>query len=366
MARESVNATGNSEKKSPFFTVLIDTYNYGQYIEDAVESALRQDFPEEEREILVVDDGSTDDTEERLKKFGEKIGYFRKPNGGQASAFNYGFQKASGEVIALLDADDVWMPGKLKRVYEAFQQDSKVGMVYHRVRMWDGIRDLGEDSYFAEVSGWIPGNLKALLSYPMTGTSSLAFRRKVMEKLLPVPEELRTQADAYLTALAIFASPVLAIPEFLGKYRLHSANLYQAQTDKGSVPQLENRMAMRKVLLRGIESWIAKKGSTIDREAANTYLRQWRKAQERDSYLLKAPGRIEYFRHLAEFPRIYSPIMSGRHVAYSHARALAALILGYHHLPLFDYVYAKMKRLRDGKSSVADSSDGTDSMVEKG
>jgi glycosyltransferase involved in cell wall biosynthesis len=59
--------------KVPFFTVLIDTYNYGEFIEEAVASALGQDFPTEEREILVVDDGSTDDTQERLQKFGKAI-----------------------------------------------------------------------------------------------------------------------------------------------------------------------------------------------------------------------------------------------------------------------------------------------------
>jgi len=96
--------------KAPFFTVLIDTYNYGQYVEDAVASALAQDFAAEEREVLVVDDGSTDATEERLQKFGHAIRYLRKPNGGQASAFNFGFEHARGEVVALLDADDVWLP----------------------------------------------------------------------------------------------------------------------------------------------------------------------------------------------------------------------------------------------------------------
>jgi glycosyltransferase involved in cell wall biosynthesis len=80
--------------KAPFFTVLIDTYNYGKYIEEAVSSALAQEFPAEEREILLVDDGSTDDTQERLGKFGEAIRYLRKPNGGQASAFNFGFEHA--------------------------------------------------------------------------------------------------------------------------------------------------------------------------------------------------------------------------------------------------------------------------------
>jgi glycosyltransferase involved in cell wall biosynthesis len=74
----------------PYVSVLIDTYNYGRFIEQAIESVLSQDFTMERVEILVVDDGSTDDTEERVKKYGAKIRYLRKENGGQASAFNLG------------------------------------------------------------------------------------------------------------------------------------------------------------------------------------------------------------------------------------------------------------------------------------
>src|SRR6202171_2194647 len=134
--------------KAPFFSVLIDTYNYGEFIEEAVSSALAQDFPAKEREILVVDDGSTDDTRERLRKFGETIRYLRKTNGGQASAFNFGFEHARGEVIALLDADDVWLPEKLGRVYETFERHPAAGMVYHRVHLWSGGGGISEDTYF--------------------------------------------------------------------------------------------------------------------------------------------------------------------------------------------------------------------------
>jgi len=69
--------------RAPFFSVLIDTYNYGEYIEEAVSSALAQDFPAEQREILVVDDGSTDDTQERLRKFGDTIRYCERRMAGR-------------------------------------------------------------------------------------------------------------------------------------------------------------------------------------------------------------------------------------------------------------------------------------------
>ncbi len=70
----------------PLVTVLIDTYNHGRFIEEAVGSALRQNFPRHRMEILVVDDGSTDDTAARLQSLSAEIRYFKKRNGGQASA----------------------------------------------------------------------------------------------------------------------------------------------------------------------------------------------------------------------------------------------------------------------------------------
>src|SRR5260370_10020120 len=113
-----------SKMKYPFFSVQNDDYNYGEFIEESFSSAVAQDFPAEQREILVVDDGSTDDTQERLQKFGEAIRYLRKPNGGQASAFNVGFEHARGEVIPLLDADHVCPPAKLERLSETFETHS--------------------------------------------------------------------------------------------------------------------------------------------------------------------------------------------------------------------------------------------------
>jgi glycosyltransferase involved in cell wall biosynthesis len=331
--------------KAPYFTVLIDAYNYGEYIEEAVSSALAQDFPFEEREILVVDDGSTDDTQERLRRFGKAIRYLRKPNGGQASAFNFGFANACGQVIALLDADDVWMPEKLERVYEEFERHPAAGMVYHRVHLWNGVSDISEDSYFIPVSGRVTKNRRALLQYPMAGTSCLAFRREALQELLPVPESLRFQADAYLTALVIFVAEVAAVPEFLGKYRLHGANLFQTNAERMAVNQIERKMAVRQMLLEEIWNWLQKHGEDVGSPEIRGYLKQWVKAQESDGFALRAPSRWKYFRHLIDFPWTYGEIMTQRHRVYSYIRAFAALFLGYHHLYVLDDMRVKRKAL---------------------
>jgi hypothetical protein len=330
---------------APFFTVLIDTYNYGQYIEEAIASVLAQDFPAEQREILVVDDGSTDDTQERVRKFGDAIRYLLKPNGGQASAFNFGFEHARGEVIALLDADDIWLPGKLGRMFEEFERQRSAGMVYHRTYLWEGTEETSVDTYFIPVSGDVPKSRRALLQYPMVGTSCLAFRRTALKKLLPVPETLRSQADAYLTALIIFVAPVAAVPEFLGKYRLHGANLFQMNVERASRSQVEHRMAMRASLLSSIQAWLRSHGHEIGSTDIRAYLKQWTTAQERDGFALQVPSRRKYFLHLIEYSRNYGEIMTGRHRAYSYLSAFAALFLGYHHLHLLDDLRMRRKRL---------------------
>jgi glycosyltransferase involved in cell wall biosynthesis len=103
------------------FTFLIATSNYAPYIEDALRGALAQN-----------DDGSRD-TETRLAKSGDAIGCFKKPEGGQASAFTFALQHPRREYLALLGADDVWLPDKLPRTHQAFQNQPDTGMAYHRL-----------------------------------------------------------------------------------------------------------------------------------------------------------------------------------------------------------------------------------------
>ncbi len=177
---------------TPLVTVLIDTYNYGRFIEDAIESVLSQDYPTDQVEVLVVDDGSTDGTAERVKKYSSKINYFYKPNGGQASAFNLGCRHAKGEIVALLDADDYFLPGKIRRVAEEFQKHPDVGMIYHRLERLDAASGrLETDGFnFVPISGFLPGDDQKLLTFRPHQTSSLAFRTELLRHLLPVPESI--------------------------------------------------------------------------------------------------------------------------------------------------------------------------------
>jgi hypothetical protein len=213
-----------------FVSVLIDTYNHERFIEQAIVSALEQDFPNSEREIIVVDDGSTDRTPEIVKKFEPRLRLLRKENGGQASAFNAGIPECKGEIIAFLDGDDWWAPGKLTAVASALASEPSIGLVGHGITevFPDGsehVQLLKETPRFRMDSE--AGARAFRLRKSFLGTSRMTIRAAALRRIGGVPEALTIQADEYLFTLAGFLSEVLILRESLTFYRLHAGNAFQ-------------------------------------------------------------------------------------------------------------------------------------------
>src|SRR5688572_29854944 len=98
----------NGQTFQPLVSVIVNNYNYGRFLAQAIDSALSQDYPR--LEVIVVDDGSTDDSREIIARYGSKISPVLKANGGQASAFNAGFNASRGDVVIFLDSDDQLAP----------------------------------------------------------------------------------------------------------------------------------------------------------------------------------------------------------------------------------------------------------------
>jgi glycosyltransferase involved in cell wall biosynthesis len=213
-----------------FVSVLIDTYNHERFIEQAIVSVLEQDFPAADREIIVVDDGSTDRTPEIVKKFEPRVRLLRKQNGGQASAFNAGIPECKGEIVAFLDGDDWWATGKLKAVAGALAGDPSIGLVGH------GITEVFDDgSQHVQLLKEVPrfridsevGARAFRLRKSFMGTSRMTIRAAILRQIGSVPEALTVQADEYLFTLAGFLSEVLILKESLTFYRLHGGNAFQ-------------------------------------------------------------------------------------------------------------------------------------------
>jgi glycosyltransferase involved in cell wall biosynthesis len=326
--------------RTPYVTALIDTYNHERFIAEAIESVLAQDFPASEMEILVVDDGSTDATPEIVRRYADRVRYIRKENGGQASALNLGFAEARGEIVAMLDGDDVWLPQKVRRVVEEFQQHAEAGMVYHPYQFWLMEEGRSEDDRsFTPLSGYLPERPENMLILGGLGTHSMAMRRSHALELLPIPEACVVFADAYLICTAIFEAPVVALKECLTRYRHHEDNL-TAFTSKDP-GRLRRMIECSSAATRGAQEWYERRGGNPNHEA-------WRVMVERRELLVRfagypetPPGRVEFFRYLMDVLRLYRPVWSPRYCWYRRALAVACLPFGYAGYSAFQQWYAR-------------------------
>lgn len=207
---------------SSFVSVLINNYNYGRYIGEAIESVLNQTY--RNFELIIVDDGSTDNSREVIEKF--KIKYEKlitvvyKKNGGQASAFNAGYQIAKGEIIAFLDSDDYWFPQKLEKIvaahkeYEIVEHSSLCSGEYCR---WTPTKDNAQK--LLKVHGEVS---------EFSETSSLSFSKTLLEKIFPIPEEqLKICSESFVLLGAVYHSnKIKTLRKCLSFYRIHGDNNY--------------------------------------------------------------------------------------------------------------------------------------------
>ena len=309
----------------PLITVVIDTFNYGRFIDEAIDSVLGQDYPMERVQVVVIDDGSTDDTAQRLVRYEARAGYYRKPNGGQASALNLGFEKARGEIVALLDADDYWFPGKLRRVREEFARDSEIGFVSHPLSEIDTGTGTARDTPCGIVSGYLPSDLPSLLGYRVSPTSALAFRKAFLEQILPIPDQFRLQADLYLALLAVFVGKTVVIPESLGVHRLHGDNLYSRRGAAQNTERAKRDLAMRREIIEVTRQWLeGQKFNTLTREI-DMFYRQLMIFLCTDEFEIDPPGRIRFFKHLLECNRVYGSLGNWKLRAINYANAFVSL-----------------------------------------
>jgi hypothetical protein len=231
----------------PLISVLIDTYNHERFIEKAINSVLEQDFPVAQREIIVVDDGSTDGTRRIVQRFEPHLRYIRKENGGQASAFNIGIPECRGQIIAFLDGDDYWLPGKLSRVVDVLAKNSAVGFVGHAIKEslpngQERISAPANDEKFRIES--LESARRFRLRKSFLGTSRMTMRAEIARRILPVPEALVFEADEYLFTLAGALSEVVILQEPLTCYVIHGSNLYvSAGSGKAGLRRKQQVMA---------------------------------------------------------------------------------------------------------------------------
>ncbi|OCC15885.1 putative glycosyl transferase [Dissulfuribacter thermophilus] len=190
-------------------SVIIPTYNNGSIINRAIYSALKQ--VEVPLEIIIVDDGSTDDTEKIVRSSpSSSVRYFFQKNAGPAAARNLGITMAKGEFIAFLDADDEWRPGYLKKVIDQFKKDEKIGLIF----TWAILRDNRGNEVIRNY--YSPSRNKWHTIFwpnPLQCTSSTVCRKSFLDKVGGFDESLRTREDQDLWIRLKEVSKLVEIPE---------------------------------------------------------------------------------------------------------------------------------------------------------
>ena len=211
----------------PRATIVIDNYNYARWFGNAIDSALEQTYPQVE--VVVVDDGSTDESVSIASTYGEAITLISKPNGGQASAFNAGFEASHGDVIYLLDGDDMLEPNVVEATIDRFA-DQSVAKVHWPLNAVDeqGVRTGRLVPPFALPEGDLRDAVirSGPASHAWPPTSGNAFSRAFIERVRPVPNVLPRGADTYLCQLAPFAGQIRLHPTPLSSYRVHGNNWF--------------------------------------------------------------------------------------------------------------------------------------------
>ncbi len=206
----------------PRVSILIDNYNYGAYLGDAIESALAQNY--DNFEVVVVDDGSTDDSREVIRKYEKHVKAVFKSNGGQGSAFNALVKNSEGDLVFLLDSDDTADPDRLMKVAEQFELDPEAQWVFHQLRRVakDG-RTLIEPEPVPVMKRFDLRNKS--FNFPALSTSGLSFRRSLCSRIFPIPEaRANLISDNYLKFAAVLLAPGTYMGAALGSLRIHGLN----------------------------------------------------------------------------------------------------------------------------------------------
>ncbi|MET4082116.1 glycosyltransferase involved in cell wall biosynthesis [Pedobacter sp. UYP30] len=251
-------------------SVIITTYNRADKLKDAIESLLAQTY--KNIQIIVADDGSTDETKELVAQY-PQVSYYYKENGGQASGRNLGFMHAKGNLIATLDSDDVWYPSFLEKCVEKLESDN-FDFVFAN---WDQDEKGGEswnfllkDPYLAPYNenaedGWVTLNAKALrkvyLQACPSPSSSLVFKKSLITSQWR--EDLHIGDDWYMFLKIVLSQPSKAAYtlERLWNKRVDEINLYDGRKWSEILERLY--VADLEIFIQDFEQLISEKEKAI-------------------------------------------------------------------------------------------------------
>lgn len=223
-----IDVSPRQQPWSPVVTIIINNHNYAQFVGQAVDSAIRQSYPHVQ--VVVVDDGSTDGSRDVLAGFGTRIETVLQENAGQASAIYAGMRVARGEVVIVLDSDDVLAPDVTGRVVGEMAADPHCVRVQYRLAVIDE-HGVPTGSFVPPVhkglkTGDIAGYVRRYRMFHPPPTSGNAYLLAAVRMLPPIPSEIWMFLDWWWSDLTSMLGTVRALEGVGGWYRVHPSNLH--------------------------------------------------------------------------------------------------------------------------------------------
>ncbi len=263
----------NNQFKVSVITIFLNEH---KFIQEAIESVFGQSY--DNWELLLVDDGSTDGSTEIALRYAEnhpgKVRYLEHEyhqNRGMSASRNLGIRHALGQYIALLDADDVWLPHKLEQQVALLASYPEAGMLYGRSKRWyswtgtpedlkrDSIRELGvQPDTLVNPPTLLTLFLENEHIYPCT--CSVLVRRQVVEQVGGFEDAFRdTYEDMVFHAKVFLNTPVFVSRECWDKYRMHPDNSWKIAEKTGQYHPVDPNPA-RRAFLNWLEGYLSKQG----------------------------------------------------------------------------------------------------------
>ena len=204
-------------------SVVIPAYNYGRFVSRAVDSVLSQTFPN--REVIVVDDGSTDNTAEIIAKYGDRVRYVYQKNAGLSAARNTGIREARFEYVAFLDADDEWLPNMLERAIQTFSDlPGDFGVVACAIQPFTGEREILPFKPPAETRSREITSRDILLKTRFAPSTVVA-KRKVFDDCGNFDTTLRSSEDRDMWIRVSARHRIYLLTDALALLRRHGNNM---------------------------------------------------------------------------------------------------------------------------------------------
>jgi glycosyltransferase involved in cell wall biosynthesis len=204
---------------------VIPAHNHSRFVGQALDSVLAQTLPP--LEVIVVDDGSSDSTATVLGNYANQIRVLRQENQGVSAARNNGARIATGEFLAFLDADDLWLPEKLLRQVERFVKEPDLGIVHCGLEEIDGSGSCLNRRLDGR-EGWVATEMLLLRNPVVLGPGSTAMiPRSLFERIGGFDTRLSTSADWDLCYRVAARHRIGFVRDILVSYRLHGSNMHR-------------------------------------------------------------------------------------------------------------------------------------------